>query len=69
MTTLVTRLRGNQTARHLCGLAADEIERLTKALAECAAPFDTGPTTVGEAAVLVGKEFQRRMNIAGEAIG
>lgn len=68
MSNLIIRLRGNQTARHLCGLAADEIERLQAALRECAAPFDTGPTTIAQGAALVAKEFQRRMDIAGEAI-
>lgn len=30
---LLWRLRNNDTAKHLCGLAADEIERLRDALA------------------------------------
>ena len=41
-----------------------EITRLRAALAECCAPFDTGPTTVLEGAALVAREFQRRMDIA-----
>ena len=49
-------------------LSADEIERLRSALAECCAPFDTGPTTVLESAALVQAEFQRRIDIAANAI-
>ena len=45
-----------------------EITRLRAALAECCAPFDTGPTTVLEGAALVAREFQRRMDIAANAI-
>lgn len=48
--------------------AADEIERLRAALAECAAPYDSGPTTVMGGAVLLAAEFQRRMDIAGSAL-
>jgi len=33
---LIWRLRKNDTAKHLCGLAADEIERLRAALGEIA---------------------------------
>lgn len=33
MSRLVERLRRNETARHLCGLAADEVERLEGELA------------------------------------
>ena len=32
MSDLVWRLRKNETAKHLCGLGADEIERLRAAL-------------------------------------
>lgn len=45
-----------------------EVERLRAALAECCAPFDTGPTTVLESASLVASELQRRINIAAEAM-
>ena len=45
-----------------------EVERLRAALAECCAPFDTGPTTVLESAALVASELQRRINIAAEAM-
>ena len=65
---LIWRLRHNDTAKHLCGLAADEIERLRQALSQCCAPFDTEPTTVLEGAALVEREFQRRMDLAANAI-
>ena len=45
-----------------------EVERLRSALAECCAPFDTGPTTVLEGAVLVQAEFQRRMDLAANTL-
>ena len=49
-------------------LAADELARLRAALAECAAPYDSGPTTVMGGAALLAAEFQRRMDIAGAAL-
>lgn len=74
MSVIVDRLR-DASALHpldapmyLFAEAADEIERLRVALARCAAPWDSGPSTVQQAAALLGEEFQRRMNIAGEAI-
>jgi hypothetical protein len=46
----------------------EEVEFLRAALTECAAPFDTGPTTVDGAQAIIAKEFQRRMDIAGVAL-
>jgi len=43
---LLWRLRNNDTAKHLCGLAADEIERLQRtllAIQKLAAVEDKGP--------------------------
>jgi hypothetical protein len=45
-----------------------EVERLRAALAQCAAPFDTGPTTLSMAPHIISTEFQRRMNIAAMAL-
>jgi hypothetical protein len=39
-----------------------------EALEKCAAPWDSGPTTLAEAPALLSTEFQRRLNIAGEAL-
>lgn len=48
--------------------AATEIERLRAALRECAADYISPPCTIPQAAVYVGKEFNRRMHIAAEAL-
>lgn len=45
-----------------------EIERLRAALAICASPWSSSATSVMGAAAEVGREFQRRMNIAGHAL-
>lgn len=45
-----------------------EVEQLRAALEKCAAPFDTGPTTMQIAPILISTEFQRRMNIAAMAL-
>jgi hypothetical protein len=48
--------------------AADEIERLRAALAHCAASFQAEPGTVMSTAGQVAREFQRRLQIAAEAL-
>lgn len=46
----------------------DENAVMRFALQECSAPYYSPPCTVGDGAVYLAKEFQRRMNIAGEAL-
>lgn len=46
----------------------EQIKVLTKALELCAAPFSTSPGTVAQCQTEIGVEFQRRMDIAGEAL-
>lgn len=48
--------------------AIAEITRFHKALSICGAPWDSGPTTVSQGYALLGKEFERRMQIANHAI-
>ena len=50
------------------GAVISAVRDMVKALEACAAPWDSGPTTVQGAAALLAKEFQRRMNIAGAAL-
>lgn len=57
----------SNVVRDLCE-AADRIEHLSFALSRCAAPFNTGPVTASESAGLIALEFQRRMDIAANAI-
>lgn len=46
-----------------------ETERvLRNAMIELAAPWDSGPTTLGLVLPLINAEFQRRLNIAGTAL-
>ena len=52
----------------LCIQHEAKIERLRTALTEIAAPFDTGPTTVIEGLKKSALEFQRRWQIANEAL-
>ena len=46
-----------------------EIDRLRDALKEVAATWDTGPTTVMEGMKATCLEFQRRWEIANDALG
>lgn len=46
----------------------EAISHLHAALVQCAAPFDTGPTTLAMAPHITSTEFQRRMNIAAYAL-
>jgi len=48
--------------------AAKERDRLRDALEKIAAPWDSGQTTVPAVFPLLSVEFQRRMDIAGEAL-
>lgn len=54
-------------ARALLSSAKAESE-MREALEKCAAPWDSGPTTVPAVIPLLSAEFQRRMNIAGGAL-
>lgn len=77
MTDLVERLRKLADKNkpeitgeywNACEDAADEIERLRFALAECAAEWSSPPGTVMTVAADVWTEFQRRAQIAHEAL-
>ena len=73
MTDLVDRLRSADISGHglyssLVREAADEIERLRAALAECSADFAGPPCTIPEGFRIVSVEFQRRMHVAAAAL-
>lgn len=48
--------------------AAKAYQPMREALEACAASWDSGPTTVSHGYALLSAEFQRRLNIAGEAL-
>lgn len=47
---------------------SDCVERLVKALELCAAAYSTPPGPVVQCSAEIGREFQRRMDVAGEAL-
>lgn len=55
-------------AATLLSAQEEEIERLTKALTECAAPYSSPPTTVFGGAQYLAYEFIRRMELAAAAL-
>lgn len=59
----IDRLRG------LLKMHAAEIEKLRAALKECAANYMSPPCTIAEGHIHLATEFQRRMNVAGAALG
>jgi hypothetical protein len=48
--------------------AVNNYRALVAALRSCAEDFDTGPTTVMGSAVLLSREFRRRMALAADAL-
>lgn len=63
-----TELPGGEQEHPVLRALRAENARLRAALEKCAAPFDTGPTTLGMAPHIISTEFQRRMNIAAFAL-
>lgn len=48
--------------------SSEDVRRMWEALEACAASWDSGPTTLAHVPALLSAEFQRRLNIAGEAL-
>ena len=66
---LVSRRMADQYRRQArAAIEAMPLAALVAALEACAAPWDSGQTTVPGAFPMLANEFQRRMDIAGEAL-
>jgi hypothetical protein len=67
--SLGAAIERRRAAMHEMACEGDaKIGRLRAALRECGAPFDTGPTTIASAAEIIADEFERRLNIAANAL-